>query len=129
MFRRNKRRSVFVCLGLKDGKLLSEEISEFSKLVASAQFFQHHGIRAEIIYGPFRQRRTKRVPDNNRTIRFTDQVKKAEYQGWLVNASILSEPEGHAFLLFLSRLDGKKQLVPKGSVIVPIEDLKVESVQ
>jgi hypothetical protein len=58
-------------------------------------------------------------------LRFTDQVRKAEYQGWLVNASYLAYPKDHAFLLFVRRLDGKKQVAPKGTTIVPIKELKL----
>ena len=42
----------------------------------------------------------------------------------IVNAMFLKEPESHAFLVFIKRIDDKKIPFPKGTIVVPISDLR-----
>lgn len=121
------RKLVFVCVGLESiGKIVSHEVVARTSQEAFQQFLSLTGINADAIHGPYRPRKQITSPDKPKetTFRFSDQVKKASYNGWEVNACLLQEPIDHAFLIFIKRIDGKKQAAPKGSVVVPLTDLR-----
>ena len=87
-------------------------------------FFEMTSIKAKTIHGPFRPKRAQ-VIENTRTLKFSDKKQqKAIYNDWEVNVLFLKEPENHAYLLFIKRVDGKKQPAPKGTIVVPVSDLR-----
>jgi hypothetical protein len=115
-----------VCIGIdpeKSGDFTSMVVQATSQNEAATFFFEQAGLKAKTIHGPFRPKRAQ-VMENTRTLKFTDQNRKAAYNEWEVNAMILKEPENHAYLIFLKRVDGKKVPAPKGTIVVPISDLR-----
>jgi hypothetical protein len=64
------------------------------------------------------------VIENTRVLKFSNQTKKAIYNDWLVDAFLLQEPENQAYLVFIKRVDDKKLPSPKGTITVPITDLR-----
>lgn len=75
------------------------------------------------ILGPFYKKRAQ-VIENTRSLKFSNQTKKAVYNDWMVNAFLLKEPENQAYLVFIKRVDDKKLPIPKGTITVPISDLR-----
>jgi hypothetical protein len=126
--RRGARAVVFVCIGMDSdkGDFVSKVIQSLSQEEASAIFFDQTGIKAQTIHGPFRHKR-KQVLENTRTLKFANEQKRAIYNDWEVNALLLKEPADHAYLIFLKRTDGKKQSAPKGTIVVPISDLRIDN--
>lgn len=125
MSKRGPRPVVFVCIGNDPEKsdFTSMVVQATSQNEAASFFFEQTGLKAKTIHGPFRPKRAQ-VIENTRTLKFTDQSRKAVYNDWEVNALILKEPENHAYLIFLKRVDDKKVPSPKGTIVVPISDLR-----
>jgi hypothetical protein len=73
--------------------------------------------------GPFYKKRAQ-VLESTRVLKFTNQTKRAQYNDWLVNAFILKEPVDQAYLVFIKRLDDKKLPTPKGTITVPVSELR-----
>jgi hypothetical protein len=117
---------VFVCIGFCEDKsdFISKVIQAATQNEAASLFFEQTNVKAKTIHGPFRPKRAQ-VIENTRTLKFTSQSKTAEYNGWEVTAFFLKEPEDHAYLIFIKRTDDKKIPLPKGTVVVPISDLRI----
>lgn len=128
MGKRGPRPVVFVCVGIDHDKIdvVSRQITAASQSEAGRLFLEQTKIKAKIIHGPYRPKRAQ-VLENTRTMRFTDQSRKATYGDWEVTAFYLKEPENHAYLVFIRRVDGQKQDAPKGTVIVPVSDLRFQN--
>lgn len=125
MNKKGARQTVFVCISINEGKLLSKIIPSDSVENASSLFFEQEKIKPQEILGPFYKKRTK-ILETTRVVKFGNISKKAIYDNWMVNALYLKEPENHAFLIFLKRIDDKKVPAPTGTVIVPIADLRIQ---
>jgi len=121
--RRSKRPIFFVCSAIVDGELVSESVEAEKKENASEKFEATFKNVPSIISGPFYRKRVYSTI-NTTDIVLSGEVKLAEYNGWLVNATLLKSPENFAFLLFDRRLDGKKTSKPTGMKIVSTEQLK-----
>jgi len=118
------RQSIFVCSSLtNEGDLFNKIISATSKDEAASLFQEQFSMKAKEIFGPF-YRKKVHVLENTKVLRFTNQMKKAIYNEWVVNAFLLHEPENHAYLVFIKRADERKLPIPKGTVTVPISDLR-----
>lgn len=123
---KNTRQVVFVCIGLNsDNKILSKIVNADTPDQASSLFLEQENIKAQEVLGPFYKKRT-RVIENTRQLKFSNESKKAIYDDWLVTAMLLKEPENQAYLIFIKRTDDKKVPPPKGTVVVPISDLRFE---
>ena len=128
MSKRGPRPVVFVCIGNdreKTGEFVSKVIQATSQDEAASLFLEQTGIKIKTIHGPFRPKRAQ-VMENTRTLKFANEQKRALYNDWEVNALFLKEPENHAYLIFLKRVDGKKQPAPKGTIVVPVSDLRFQ---
>jgi hypothetical protein len=126
MNKRGPRPVVFVCVAIKPNQtneIVSEVIQAVSQDEAASLFFEQAGVKAKIIHGPFRPKRAQ-VMENTRTLKFANEQRSALYNGWEINAFFLKEPENHAFIVFIKRVDGKKQQAPLGTIVVPISDLR-----
>lgn len=123
MSRRKKRLIYFVCSSIVNDELISETIAADSALEATELFFTQYQIKAKIVHGPFYKKKVEQVIVST-SFKVTNQIKKAHYGSWLVNAVILKEPLDSALLIFIQRLDDKKVPPPKGPVIIPITDLR-----
>lgn len=124
MEKRGARSTYFVCCGISgDFKLCSEIIKASEQSEASNIFTEMHGFEAQDVMGPFYKKKTK-ILENTRTLKFANETKQAEYEGWNVNAFLLKEPENHAFLIFMNRIDDKKISPPSGTIVVPISCLR-----
>lgn len=125
MNRKGSRPIFFVCIALsKESELITKIISSDSQNEAKDLFFKQTTLKALEILGPFYKKRNQ-VIENTRVLKFSDKTYKAQFNDWLVNAFLLKEPENHAYLVFIKRLDNKKQSIPKGTIIVPISDLRI----
>lgn len=126
MNKRGPRPVVFVCIGMnseKPNEFISKVIQAPSQEDAAKFFLEQTKSKAETIHGPFRPKRAQ-VLESTRTLKFTDQSKKAIHNDWEVTAFLLKEPENHAYLVFIKRIDDKKQPPPKGTIIVPVSELR-----
>lgn len=124
MNRKGARQIVFVCVALSpQNELVVKTIAAPTPHEASALFTERYFIPVKEVAGPFYKKRAQ-VIEATRTLKFSEQTKRGEYNGWIVDAMLLKEPENQAYLLFIKRLDNKKQPAPKCTVIVPISDLR-----
>jgi hypothetical protein len=126
MNKRGPRPVVFVCIGMdhqKPNEFVSRVIQAVSQQEAASLFFEQTKSKAQTVHGPFRPKRAQ-VLENTRTLKFSSEQKRAFYNDWEVTAVFLKEPENHAYLIFIKRTDGKKQPAPKGTVVVPLSELR-----
>ena len=124
MSKGRQRPTFFVCASISNkNELLIKPILSTSPTEASNIFAEQFGIVPQSILGPWFKKRTQ-VVESTRELKFTNQIKKAIYNDWVVNAFMLKEPENQAYLIFLKRVDDKKIPLPKGIVTVPISELK-----
>ena len=125
MTRRGARQIFFVCIGMDSskGEFVSKVIPSDSPKDASTAFHQETQLEAKEVLGPFFKKRAQ-VVESSRVLKFTNQIRKAVYNDWHVNAFILQEPENQAYLVFLKRVDDKKLPTPKGTITVPISELR-----
>jgi hypothetical protein len=118
------RVNFFVCISIRDNKLVSKIIPASSSEEAGKLFHEQVDLFAQEIHGPFHKVR-KQILENTRVLKFSDNTPyKAIYNDWLVNAFKLEEPVNHAYLIFIKRTDDKKVPFPKGTITAPISDLR-----
>ena len=117
------RKTVFVCANIVNNNLLTKVIQAETSEEASKIFNQEFLINPKEVLGPFYKKRIK-VVEQVRTLKFSNETKKALYNNWVVNAMLLKEPEDHAFLIFIKSNDDQKRPFPKGTVIVHISELR-----
>lgn len=123
MTRMGPRQTYFVCAAIVDGELVAETISGDSPSDATTKFTEKFSTSPQTIHGPFFKKRAQ-IIENTRTLSFTNQTKKAVYNDWMVNAFFLKDPPDQAYLVFIKRIDGKKLPIPRGTITVPISDLR-----
>lgn len=117
------RKSFFVCSGNKDNLSYVDEFQVDSVKEAEKAFFNAFQIFPDKILGPFLKKKVEYEKIDKRTVVFSSKKVKAEYNGWLVNALYLKEPEDHAMLVFISKLDESNAKKPK-LTIIPIEHIR-----
>lgn len=126
MSRKGPRPQVFVCASISDiGNLITKTITASSQAEASKIFAEQYSHPPRDILGPFFKKRAQ-IIESTRELKFSNVIKKAVYDDWLVSAMILLEPAEHAYLVFIKRADDKKILTPKGTIVVPVSDLRFE---
>jgi hypothetical protein len=125
MSRRGARPIFFVCSAIIDSKLVSEMIEATTVKDAQSLFFDKCKSKVETVFGPFYKKRTQ-VLEVTTALKFSKQTKTAQYNGWLVNAFMLQEPQDCAYLIFIKKIDNSKASIPKGTVVVPITELRFE---
>jgi len=113
----------FQCAAVKEGKLVSKTIQAASVTEAVSAFEQLTSIKPEDVAGPFYKKK-KQILEVTRDLKFTHETKRAIFNEWEVNAMLLKEPADHAYLVFIRRVDDKKVPAPKGTVVVPVFDLR-----
>jgi len=124
MSKRLARPIYFVCASAsKQGDLIIKTIASSSPKEAMDIFEKEFSVPPQEVLGPFYKKRTQ-ILETTRTLKFTNQNKKAIYNGWIVNAFMLKEPADQAFLIFVKREDGKKIPLPTGTITAPISDLR-----
>lgn len=124
MSKRRTRPIYFVCSAISENKELLSEMIQAADVTAAVNFFKEKfQINPHTVYGPVYKKKTQ-VLENTTNIVYSNQNKKAEYNGWMVNAHILKKPENHAMLIFNKRLDDKNIPKPQGIIVVPIYDLR-----
>ena len=115
----------FVCAAVnEDGDLICKTIQATGVGDAIEAFKKEFSIAPQQSFGPFYKKRTQ-IMEKTRELKFGNQCKKADYNGWLVNAFFLEMPVDQAYLVFLKRMDGKKLPTPKGTITVPISELRI----
>jgi len=125
MSRRHSRPTYFVCSAIDfDGNLQSKTILANSVNEAIDLYKKEFYLSPQETFGPFYKKRTQ-VIENTRELKFTNIIKKASYNNWIVNAFFLSIPENHAYLVFVKREDNKKITIPKGTIVVPVSELRI----
>jgi len=124
MNKKGSRQIVYVCSAISEnGDLLNKILPASTQEEAGNLFFEQTNIRAKDILGPFYKKRAQ-VLETTRVLKFSNVTKKAVFNDWVVNAFLLKEPEGHAYLVFIKRVDDKKISSPTGTIVVPISDLR-----
>ena len=123
MARKGPRQTVYVCATIVEGELVTEIIPAASPSEATQKFTDKISSEPQTVLGPFFKKRAQ-IIENTRVLQFTNQTKKAVYNDWLVNAFLLKDPVDQAYLVFMNRVDGKKLPIPKGTITVPISDLR-----
>ena len=124
MNRTGARPVFFVCAAISNsGELITKTIQAASVKEAASLFLEDTNVAAKDIVGPFMKKRAQ-IIESTRELKFASQIKKAIYNEWEVNAFMLKEPENHAYLIFIRRVDNAKQPTPKGTIIVPTSDLR-----
>lgn len=123
MSKKGARQIVFVCASISNNELFTKVIPAETQEDASKLFIEEFNHNPQQIMGPFYKKRTQ-VLETTRVLKFSNVRKKANYNDWLVDAHILKEPENHAYLIFIKRTDDKKVPFPKGTITVPISDLR-----
>ena len=124
MSRRLTRPIYFVCAAVsQSGNLIVKMIQAISQREAIDHFDKEFSITPQEILGPFYKKRTQ-ILETTRVLKFSNQAKRAIYNGWIVNAFMLKEPADQAYLVFIKREDGKKLPSPKGTITAPISELR-----
>ena len=120
---KQKKSTFFVCSAIKQHMLLVRTIEATTFSDARKNFEITEGIYPGVISGPFFK---KRGCDQEcyEGLKFAGTSKKAIYEGWVVNAQILLEPENCAYLFFKKRVDGKDVKQPDGHTIVDVQNLR-----
>lgn len=122
--RKGARPVVFVCAAIDTNNALCTKIIEASNQEEAISLFKEQfSFEPREVLGPFFKKRAQ-VIENTRVLKFSNENKQAIYNDWLVNAFLLSEPVNQAYLIFIKRTDGKKVPTPKGTITVPISDLR-----
>ena len=123
--RTGRRQTVFVCVALSNsGSLITRILAAETPKDATEVFKQENSFPPQEVLGPFYKKRSQ-VIENTRILKFAGKTVKASYNDWIVDAFLLSEPEDQAYLVFLKRCDGKTSPVPKGTIVVPVSDLRI----
>ncbi len=117
------RKIFYVCAALNNNEIVLETIQASSKDEAQKVFFEKFSIYPKEINGPFFKKKIK-LSDNNTSIQFTNQIKKAIYKDYIVNAFMLKIPDNHAFLVFIKNAQDNNSILPKGTITVPISELR-----
>ena len=118
-----KKNEIYICISLNnENKIITESISAASAKEAASSFFDKVKIKPEKILGPYLKKKVN--SPNNVLLQFNGSHKQAIYDGWVVNAMPINDPEDHALLLFIRREDGTIKQKPSGKIIVPICDLR-----
>lgn len=123
MGRKGPRAILFVCSACENNQLISHKIEAKTSEEALELFEKEYSVKVQSIHGPFHEKRVG-VLDSTKNIKFNGQSKTAVYNGWIVNALFLKDPENCAYLLFDKRVDDKKMPKPTGTFIVKIDDLR-----
>lgn len=130
MVRKGPRPVVFVCAAIdpnKPGEIIQKQITAVSQVEAASFFLEMTKTKAKVIHGPYRPKRAQ-VMENTRSMKFTDQPsRKTIYDGCEVTVFFLKEPENHAYLVFIRRVDGGTQPLPRGTILVPVSDLRFQN--
>jgi hypothetical protein len=123
MANRTARQIFFVCAAASNGDLITKTIAALSPGEASDLFLKEFEVAPQEIMGPFYKKKTQ-ILETTRELKFSNQVKKAIYNDWVVNAFLLKEPVDQAYLVFIKRVDNKKLPLPKGIITVHTNQLK-----
>lgn len=126
---RGPRPTFYVCVGPDPdipGEFISKQIQATSQAEAASLFLEQAKTKAKKIHGPYRLKRAQ-VLENTRELKFAQKTCEAIYDVWRVTAMYLKEPENHAYLVLHERIDGQKTPPPKGTIIVPISDLRFDN--
>ena len=121
--KRGRRQLIFVCGDIIEGEMIMKAIPASSQAEVIQIFTDTYKKAPKIVLGGYYSQRTQ-VLETTRVLKFSNQTKKAIYNDWMVNAFILTDPIDHAYLVFLKRMDDKKIPNPKGTITVPITDLR-----
>ena len=117
------KKTIFVCSSIIDNILISEEIVSASVKEAEDIFTSKYNMKPKVIFGPYNKKRIDAV-EVTKVLKFSNQTKKAIYKSWFVTAFLLVEPENQAYLVFGKQIDDKIVQTPKGTVTVPISELR-----
>lgn len=125
MSKRGARQIVYVCSSIADDRLISHTIEACSSTDAISLFETKYNVKAQAVHGPFYQKKIG-VLNNTQNVQFSGQSEIVTYNGWIVNALHLKDPENCAYLLFDHRIDNKKTPKPTGAFIINLDDLRIK---
>ena len=122
MINKKAKQTCYVCSAIKEN-LISEILLASSIEEANSLFKSKFGLPPQIVLGPFFKKRVKSTQIET-SIKFDGKPRKASYNGYIVNAFLLKEPSDSAFLIFVKSIDDQSKQLPKGTVIVPLNDIR-----
>lgn len=122
MINKKAKQTCYVCSAFKEN-LISEIFIAASLEEANSLFKLKFGLLPQIVLGPFFKKRVKSA-QIEKSIKFDGKPRKASYNGYIVNAFLLKEPSDSAFLIFVKSIDDQNKQLPKGTVIVPVNDIR-----
>lgn len=115
----------FISAAIINEVLIIEEFEGFSFEEAKKDFLQHHEVSPTHVLGPFEKKKLKMIHDVKKIKFLNNNIKKAIYRDWLVNAFLLEEPPNHVYLVFINKIDNTKEVIkPTGTIIVPSSDVR-----
>lgn len=123
--RRAKRSIFFVSSAIVKEKLVSELLEAEDRKTAEQKFEEKFQTSPTFLFGPFFKKRIFQPLLPNTDLILSGETKKAIFNGWFVSANILKNPPNSAFLIFESRLDGKKMSRPQNRVVL-LQDLELK---
>jgi hypothetical protein len=117
---------IFVCSAINNNSLISKEFLAQNEEAVKNSFHLEFGFYPEKIFGPFSRKYSKQTEQKKEVVfSLSGSCKKAIYKDWHVNAFTLKEPENHAYIIFLKRIDESKPFKNKGSLVVPLSELRI----
>ena len=116
-------KTVFVCCGSLDEKVISKTIEANTQEEAKCLFEKEFLTVAIDCHGPFTQKKIiEKISYTN--VKLSGESKSLIYNNWFVKALFTNEPQDCAYLIFDRRVDGKKMPKPQETIIVKKEHLK-----
>lgn len=120
----SQKQAIFVCCAIDENyQLIVDDIVAPSSNDAVLKFKELRGSSPVKVLGPFFKKRSEKI-ESNKPIKFDSKPQKAEYNGWLVNSFLLSEPVNHAMIFYIKKISATAQQPSKGTIIIPTQDLR-----
>lgn len=124
MDRSVRKNTFFVCAAIDHNLELITEVIEAKESSEASEIFKNNfKIQPKSVLGPFLKKKVQQTIES-KEIQFDGLPKKANYEGWLVNVFPLKEPKDCGFLVFLKKIDSESKFEPKGTIILPINNLR-----
>lgn len=123
MDRVRKKQIFFVCMAIINHELVHDVVSAETSDEAASIFESKFLAKPKNVLGPFLKKKAKPI-QNNTPLKFSGKPRQGIYNDWLVNCFILQEPADCCFLIFIKHTEDYSKLLPKGTVIVPISEIR-----
>lgn len=120
--KKGPRQTVFVCSSVKNNSLISSTVDGETVAEAALNFEKSFQVKPESVLGPF-YRKKMGILENQTNLKFSKNTINGFYDGWIIKGMILEEPKDCVYVLFESRIDGRKVQKPTATIL-KLEDIK-----